>query len=96
MNRLIFCILCCAASASFAMSEAEICKYRGMLVENFAMSRDAGKSEKQTAAEAKRELAKLGPAAGDMRSYIRLVYVRGDVTPSKFRLAAEVSCLQGN
>ena len=78
------------------MSEAEICKYRGMLVENFAMSRDAGKSEKQTAAEAKRELAKLGPAAGDMRSYIRLVYVRGDVTPSKFRLAAEVSCLQGN
>lgn len=96
MIRLfLFSITCCAACSSFAMSQAEICKYRGMLVENFALSRDAGNSEARTVAEAKRELAKLGPGAGDMRSYIRLVYARPDVTPAKFRLAAEVSCLQG-
>lgn len=96
MRWLLVAILGCAASSSFALSEAEICKYQGMLVENFAYSRDAGTSEKQTAAEAKRELAKLGPAAGDMRSYIKLVYARREIPPAKFRLAAEVSCLQGN
>ena len=84
------------ASSASAMSHAEICSYRGQLVESFAFARDAGKTEKQTAAETKKQLSKLGPGASDMRSYIQIVYSRRDVTPAKFRLAAEVSCLQGD
>lgn len=94
--RLVVLAAALSVSSAFAMPLAEICGYRARLVEHFAQSRDAGKSEAQTAAAAKRELQKLGPAAGDMRSYIRLVYARKDVTPAKFALAAEVSCLHGD
>ena len=80
------------SSGSFAMSQEEICNYRARLVEQFALARDAGITERQTLLEAKKQLRKLGPSASDMRSYIHLVYTRRDITPEHFRLATEVSC----
>ena len=97
MRYVAFAVLVAAfGSTASAMSEREICEARGRLVEHFARMRDAGKSEKEAAAEARRELRKLGPSTGDMREYVALVYSRRDVPASKFRLAAEVSCLRGD
>lgn len=98
MQTRLFAIglLLCEAAYGQTMPRTEICRYRALLVQSFAQARDAGRPERQTAAEVKRELSKLGPGAGDMRSFIRIVYTNPDISPQEFRTLTEISCLQGD
>jgi hypothetical protein len=91
------------SSSTFAMTQTDICSYRARLVESFAISRDAGKSEAQTAAEVKSALRRVAPNVDarnipSMKSYVNLVYQKQNrnITPEMFRLSTEISCLRGD
>ncbi len=77
------------------MSKAEICSFRAQFIENFAQSRDSGKSEQQTLKEAREMFRKkFGPNAPDMKTYVQMAYKFKELTPRQMRNLTEISCLK--
>lgn len=53
MKKILSLTIVLLSTNTFAMSHAEMCSFRAQFVGSFAVSRDSGKSEKQTLAETK-------------------------------------------
>lgn len=95
MKKIISLAIVLLATNAFAMSKSEICSFRGKFVGSFALSRDSGKSEKQTLAEARDMFRKkFGPNAPDMKSYVSMVYKYREFSPTQMSQVAEMACLK--
>lgn len=94
MKKELFFAILFLSTNIYAMSESEICSYRGQLVESFAISRDSGRSEKQTFEEAKKILRKVvGKNAPDIKTLVSLPYEFRHLTPAQMKYGAEQHCL---
>ena len=95
MKKTLLLSIVLLSTNAVAMSKADICSFRAEFVENFAISRDRGKSEKQTLAEARSAFRKqFGSSAPDPKSYVAMVYQFREFTPSQIRKVTEMSCLK--
>ncbi len=94
MKLVIFLATGLISVHSFAMTNAEICSYRGRFVESAAQMRDAGKTEAQTLAEVKKQFTKhlKRPAPASMDDYVAGVYAGREYTPSQLGKLAELMC----
>jgi hypothetical protein len=77
-----------------ALAKPEVCQFRAAFVTSFAESRDAGKPQEATLAEAKREFAKRGWPVGNLLGYIKIVYQSRDFTPRQLHDVFLMTCLK--
>lgn len=79
-----------------ALTDSEICSFRGQMVQSLAQARDEGKSEKQTEREVKAVMRKVFPKIKppDFQTYIRLVYDNRDIRPDQLRTVTEFTCIR--
>lgn len=95
MKKPLLLAIVLLSTNAFAMSKTEICSFRARSVESFAQSRDSGKSEKQTLAEATKALRKqFGSNAPHLKTYVGMAYEFREFTPSQLRQVTEMSCLK--
>ena len=95
MKKILLLAVVMLNVPAFAMSKADICSFRARFVESFAQSRDSGKSEQQTLAQAKEMFRKkFGSNAADVKTYVHMVYEFKEFTPRQLRDISEMTCLK--
>lgn len=96
MKLVILLAAALIAGNASAMTNAEICTFRGRLVESAALMRDAGKTEAQTMAEVKKQFLKQlkRPAPASMSDYVKAVYMGKEFSAAQLRRLAESLCIE--
>lgn len=83
-----------ASGATHAMPTAELCQFRGKLLEAMARERDSGTTQNNVVEYIQKQFGKHGTKRSTINEYASFVYSNRDLSPSTFFKLGEVSCLQ--